>query len=58
MDLCGGHGRHTLELLARGWGPLVLLDYSPALLLEAQKRARQRALHPLILRGEARHLPL
>ncbi|HDD53190.1 MAG TPA: class I SAM-dependent methyltransferase [Thermosulfidibacter takaii] len=58
LDLCGGHGRHTLELLARGWGPLVLLDYSPALLLEAKKRARQRALHPIILRGEAQHLPL
>ncbi len=57
LDLCGGHGRHTLELLARGWGPVVLLDYSLPLLLEAQRRALQKALQPLILRGEAGSLP-
>ena len=57
LDLCGGHGRHTLELLTRGWGPMTLLDYSLPLLQEAQKRSESRNLSPFITRGDARHLP-
>jgi D-alanine-D-alanine ligase len=28
LDLCGGHGRHSLELCARGFTGCTLLDYS------------------------------
>jgi D-alanine-D-alanine ligase len=28
LDLCGGHGRHSLELAARGIGKCTLVDYS------------------------------
>lgn len=36
LDLCGGHGRHTLELRARGITRCVLVDYSRHLLKVAR----------------------
>ena len=32
LDLCGGHGRHSLELYARGFTGCTLLDYSQYLI--------------------------
>jgi D-alanine-D-alanine ligase len=32
LDLCGGQGRHALELARRGFNNLTVLDYSPTLL--------------------------
>ena len=32
LDLCGGHGRHSLELCARGFTCCTLLDYSQVLI--------------------------
>lgn len=32
LDLCGGHGRHALELSRRGYTSCTVLDYSQALL--------------------------
>ncbi|MGD8955522.1 MAG: class I SAM-dependent methyltransferase, partial [Desulfobacterales bacterium] len=32
LDLCGGHGRHTLELCRRGFHDCTVLDYSQPLL--------------------------
>ena len=32
LDLCGGHGRHSLELCSRGFTGCTLLDYSQHLI--------------------------
>lgn len=39
LDLCGGHGRHSIELCSRGLGRCTLLDYSPPLIDLARTRA-------------------
>jgi len=39
LDLCGGHGRHSLELCGRGMGCCTLLDYSPPLIDQARAAA-------------------
>lgn len=39
LDLCGGHGRHSLELSVRGKASCILLDYSPVMLAKAKKIA-------------------
>ena len=41
LDLCGGHGRHTLELYKRGYTNCVLLDYSQKLINIAQTQANE-----------------
>jgi D-alanine-D-alanine ligase len=42
LDLCGGHGRHSLELCARGIGKCTLLDYSHTLIDHARGCASNR----------------
>lgn len=39
LDLCGGHGRHSLELCARGYRACTVLDYSKVLIDCAKTRA-------------------
>ena len=39
LDLCGGHGRHSLELCARGINHCTLLDYSQHLVDHARTSA-------------------
>jgi|WetSurMetagenome_2_1015567.scaffolds.fasta_scaffold00434_15 D-alanine-D-alanine ligase len=41
LDLCGGHGRHSLELAARGIGQCTLVDYSCHLIDHARTSAAQ-----------------
>jgi D-alanine-D-alanine ligase len=41
VDLCGGHGRHSLELSRRGFTRCTLVDYSEFLLNRAGSQARQ-----------------
>ncbi len=41
LDLCGGHGRHSLELSRRGFSRCTLVDYSEFLLSRARSEARQ-----------------
>ncbi len=41
LDLCGGHGRHSLELSRRGFTRCTLVDYSEFLLNRAGLQARQ-----------------
>lgn len=41
LDLCGGHGRHSLELYFRGFTECTLLDYSRCLLDCALKKANE-----------------
>lgn len=42
LDLCGGHGRHSLELCTRGISHCVLLDYSRHLLKRARVETTSR----------------
>jgi D-alanine-D-alanine ligase len=39
LDLCGGHGRHSLELCRRGFRRCTVLDYSRPLLKKGFERA-------------------
>jgi D-alanine-D-alanine ligase len=39
LDLCGGHGRHSLELSARGFSGCTLVDYSTCLIERARGQA-------------------
>ncbi|HEX9883924.1 MAG TPA: methyltransferase domain-containing protein [Desulfobaccales bacterium] len=58
LDLCGGHGRHALELTRRGYGPVTVLDYSKPLLCRGLAQAREEGLSVAFIRGDARRLPL
>jgi len=58
LDLCGGHGRHSLELCSRGYSDLTLLDYSQTLLSKAQAEAEDRDLELRIVMADARSIPL
>jgi D-alanine-D-alanine ligase len=44
LDLCGGHGRHALELARRGYSNVVVLDYSRFLLDVGRNRAKQEGI--------------
>ncbi len=54
LDLCGGHGRHSFELCARGFLNCTLVDYSPALIRHARKQAEARQCHLECIRSDAR----
>jgi len=58
LDLCGGHGRHTLELKRRGCGPCIVLDYSRVLLAEGHQTAAGENLPVAFIQGDARAAPL
>lgn len=58
LDLCGGHGRHVLELSRRGWGHCVVLDFSHTLLSVGRERAREEGLPVTFIQGDARCLPM
>lgn len=54
LDLCGGHGRHSFELWARGFTRCTVVDYSLYLLQYARDRAAGCASSINFLRGDAR----
>ncbi len=54
LDLCGGHGRHSLELARRGFSELTVLDYSAYLLEHGRKAAGQDGLAIDFVQGDAR----
>ena len=58
LDLCGGHGRHSLELCQRGFQACTLLDYSQSL-IEVAKAMAQKSNFPLkAIRCDARQIDL
>lgn len=59
LDLCGGHGRHSLELCRRGFTACMVFDYSDALLQKGAASARQNGFEIDFVQGDARqtHLP-
>ena len=54
LDLCGGHGRHSLELCARGFSCCTVLDYSQVLIDCAKARAAECNLSIKAVRSDAR----
>ncbi len=58
LDLCGGHGRHTIELAKRGYKNLVLADYSFPLLSHACNAVRSNHLFVNLCRCDARFLSI
>ncbi|MCK5880098.1 MAG: class I SAM-dependent methyltransferase, partial [Holophagae bacterium] len=58
LDLCGGHGRHSLELSRRGFKDVTVLDYSEVLINAGKEKAREEGLSTLFVRGDARDTEL
>ena len=58
LDLCGGHGRHSIELSRRGFRACTLLDFSQKLIEIARRTARQDHLELDIIWGDARHMDM
>jgi D-alanine-D-alanine ligase len=54
LDLCGGHGRHSMALYARGFRHCTLIDYSASLTERARRLAGERKINFPILCGDAR----
>jgi len=54
LDLCGGHGRHSLELARRGYGSLTVLDYSAYLVRLGRAKAAEQGLPVRFVQADAR----
>lgn len=58
LDLCGGHGRHAMELCKRGFEKCTVFDFSQALLDIGERRAARRQYPILFIQGDARNTKL
>jgi len=58
LDLCGGYGRHSLELSRRGFQNVTVLDYSRYLIGLGQERAKEAKLKTVFIQGDARNTDL
>ena len=58
LDLCGGHGRHALELGRRGFHRCTVLDYSRSLLSLGVREAACRKYPVYFVQGDARQTAL
>jgi D-alanine-D-alanine ligase len=58
LDLCGGHGRHSLELSRRGYTACTLLDYSEKLINIARTSASKNDLKVEFICGDARQMDI
>jgi D-alanine-D-alanine ligase len=56
LDLCGGHGRHSLELSRRGFNGCTVVDYSRNLINKGDETATRLGLPVRFIRGDARRL--
>jgi len=54
LDLCGGHGRHSLELARRGYRDITVLDFSDYLIRLGKKIAKQSNFNIKFVCGDAR----
>lgn len=53
LDLCGGQGRHSLELARRGYLNCTVLDYSETLLGKGRSAAKQAGFPVDFIQGDA-----
>ena len=58
LDVCGGQGRHALELARRGYQHLTVLDYSDFLLDRGRWKATASGVNVTFCQGDARAMPL
>lgn len=58
IDLCGGHGRHALELCERGLRDCTVLDYAQPLLDVGARHAAEKRQPVKFIQGDARHTAL
>jgi D-alanine-D-alanine ligase len=58
LDVCGGQGRHVLELARRGYQHLTVLDYSDFLLDRGRWEATASGVNVTFCQGDARDMPL
>jgi D-alanine-D-alanine ligase len=58
LDLCGGHGRHSLEFCRRGYSSCTLLDFSQTLIDIARHRSRERQCRIELICADARQTDL
>lgn len=58
LDLCGGHGRHSMELCRRGFRDCTVLDYSRPLLDIGIRKAAEKGYAIRFLQGDARQTTL
>ncbi len=56
LDLCCGHGRHTLELARRGFARVEGVDRSRYLIRKAREASRREALNVRFREGDCRRL--
>ncbi len=54
LDLCGGHGRHSLELAKRGYSDLTVLDYSGYLIKMGKRMAKKAGVNIKFICEDAR----
>lgn len=54
LDLCGGQGRHAIELSRRGFTSVMVLDYSDYLVRMGRQQADQLNLNTIFFQGDAR----
>ena len=54
LDLCGGHGRHSMELVSRGFRKCTVLDYSQFLIDRGKAEAERQGREITFLQGDAR----
>ena len=54
LDLCGGHGRHSLELCRRGFACCTVFDYSDKLLERGRQGASEKHYAVSFVQGDAR----
>jgi D-alanine-D-alanine ligase len=58
LDLCGGQGRHALELCRRGFCDCTVLDYSQSLIDIGKREAIDQCRSVQFVQGDARHTAL
>ncbi len=58
LDLCGGHGRHSLELCRRGFNHCTVLDYSQNLLQTGARNAACCNHAIAFVQGDARNIQM
>ena len=58
LDLCGGHGRHSLELCRRGFSNCTVFDFSKELLRIGAKEAAGRNFNVEFVQGDARNIQM
>lgn len=58
LDLCGGHGRHSMEMFRRGITNCTLVDYSSFLVDRAKEEAQKQGFALRCVRADARNTGL